>query len=184
MSPVTRAELSSRVRWSDIGLGELSLFVPLFGEELPFVLFPGPGAAPEVTDRMAAIVSDLLALPPGELARVKELLWEECNFAFQVTDYGVTPEPGETPQQAALREFGLSDPDEALRQSDVKEIHVVDEFIGRYAEIKVSTGSESYISLIVKDGRIIDFDDNGAYLGEFDEVEQCAHEKRRRLLGG
>ena len=181
---MTRSEIAGQTVWDDIGLGKLSLFVPLFGKELPFVLFPSDGSAPEVTEKMAATVGDVLALPPGEIERVQSLLWEECNFAFQVTWYGVDVLPGETPLQAHLREFGLPDAEAAFRKCELREIQIFDGFAARYAQVKVRTASESSISLIVRNGRIVDFDDDGTHLGAFDKDEQHAHKKRQKVLGG
>jgi len=165
-------------------MGSVSLHMPLFDREVRFVLFPADRAPSEVTDRMTAIVTDVLALQPSDLARVKELLWEECMFSFHVTDYGIEAQPGETPLQAYLRTFALKGPEDAYAQAEIAQIHVVDEGAGRFAEIKVRTACETYISLIVRNGRIIDFDDDGAYLPAFDEDEQHAHRQRQKVLAG
>ena len=180
---MNRSDLAAKTVWDDIGLGRLTLFVPLFDRELLVVLFPADRAPAEVTEKMAATIEEVLALPPAAIERVKELLWEECNFAFQVTWYGVDVLPGETPLQAHLREFGLPDAAAALRQSELQEVQIFDGFAARYAEVQVRTASESLVSLIVRNGRIVDFDDNGTYLGAFDEDEQHAHKKRQKVLG-
>lgn len=182
MRRMTKSELVGRVRWDDLNLGHLTLFVPLLSRELPFVLFGGEENGSEVTDKMTATIHDVLALPPEDLAKVKELLWEECHFAFQVTDYGVEREEGESSLAAHLREFGISGPDAAFDQSEFREIHIRGGFAGRYAAIKVTTGSESSVSIIVKNGRIVDFDDDGTHLGWFDADEQRAQHKRKKLL--
>lgn len=179
---MTKTELTAQTTWDDNELGNLSLFVPLFGETIEFVLFPEPGKTPEVTDKMTAIVNDVLLLPPGQLDRVKELLWEECRFSFHVADYGVEPLEGESHEEAHFREFGIYNPEDAFAKSHIAAIHVTDELEGRYAAIKVKTGSQNYISLIVKNGSIIDLDDDGTYLGWFDKDEQHAHKKRQRLM--
>ena len=179
---MTKADLVAKTIWDDNGLGKLLLFVPLFGKELPFVLFPADGAPPEVTDKFVATVQDVLALPPGELERVKDLLWEECNFAFQVSWYGVDIQPGETPLQAHLREFEISNPGDAFAQSDVQEVQMFDGFEGRFAKIQVNTGSGSRISIVIRNGQIVDFDSDGTFLGAFDEDERHAHKKRQKVL--
>lgn len=181
---MTKSELDERVRWDDLSLGHLTLFVPLLSRELAFVLFGGEENGSEVTDKMTATINELLALPPEDLGRVKELLWEECNFAFQVTDYGVEPEEGESSLAAHLREFGISGPDAAFDRSEFREIHIRGGFAGRYAVIKVTTGSENSVGVIVKNGRIVDFDDDGTHLGWFDADEQHARHKRKKLLEG
>lgn len=179
---MTRSKIAASTVWDDTGLGRLSLFVPLFGRELRFVLFPEDRAPAEVTENMAATIRDVLALPPAAIDRVRELLWEECNFAFEVTWYGVVVLPGETALQAHLREFEVPDAEAALRQSKLQEIQIFEGFAARYAKIKVRTTSESLIGLIVRNGRIIDFDDDGTHLGAFEEDEQHAHKKRQMVL--
>lgn len=177
------SEIADQVEWDDIDLGNVTLPVGLFGEALPFVLFPAPGASPEVTEKMAATIDDVLKLAPADLAKVKAMLWDEANFAFQMADYGVEAEDGETPLQAHLREFGIGNAEEAFAKSTVREIHVFDEFEGRFAEVKIDTGAENRIGIIIRNGRIIDWDDDGTHLGWFDEDEQTAAKKRAKVLG-
>ena len=50
--------------------------------------------------------------------------------------------------------------------------------------IKVGTGSENSVGIIVKDGRIVDFADDGMHLGGFDADEQHARHKRKKVLEG
>lgn len=180
---MNKSEITNQIEWDENDLGNLTLFVPLFGTEVPFVLFTQYGTKPELTDKMTATINDVLALEPGNISKVKELLWEECNFSFQVADYGVDLEAGETSLQAHLREFGISNPDDAYEKSRIQEVDISDEFDGRYAQIKVNTGSGNYISIIVKNGQIIDFDDDGTHLSWFDKDEQHAHKKRQKVLG-
>ncbi|WP_420138366.1 hypothetical protein [Sphingomonas sp.] len=176
-------DIEDMVQWDANDLGEVTLHVPLFAEALPFVLFPADGAQPDVTEKMAATIGDILALSPEHLRQVKDMLWDEANFAFQVADYGVEPEEGETSLEAHLREFGITNPEEAYAKSRIKAIHVADGFSGRFAEVKVATGAENLISVIVRNGRIIDWDNDGTYLGWFDEDEQAAAKKRARVIG-
>lgn len=179
---MTKAELATITVWDENGLGNLSLFIPLFDESINVVLFPDLDQAREVTDKMAAIVNDVLQLKQDQLPRVKDLLWEECLFAFHVADYGVEPMEGESHVDAHLREFEISNAEDAFSKSTIKEIHISDEFKNRYAEIKVETGSNNYISLVVKNGRIIDFGDDGVHLGWFEEDESYLHKKRQKIL--
>ncbi len=180
---MTKAEIAAQTVWNDDDLGKLSLFIPLFNAPVEIVLFPELDQAPEVTDKMTAIVNDLLQINEDQLSRVKDLLWEECQFAFYVADYGVEPLEGESNKDANFREFGIRDAEDAFAKSNIEAINISDKFKGRYAKIMMNTGSENYISLIVKDGRIIDFDDDGTFLGWFDEDELHAHKKRQRVLG-
>lgn len=175
------AEIASRTEWES-GMGNLTLHVDLFGMDLPFVLFSDWGSEPVVNEKMAATVDDVLRLAPAELQRVKDMLWDEANFAFQVADYGVEVLDEETQLEAHLREFGISGPDDAYAKSTVRGVHVREGFEARFAELKINTGAENLIGIIVKDGRIIDWDDDGTHLGWFDEDEQTAAKKRAKVL--
>lgn len=179
---MTKAELTAQTVWDDDALGSLSLFIPLFNKSMKVVLFPELDQAPEVTDKMTAIVNDLLQLKPEQLDRVKELLWEECEFAFTVADYGVELLEGESVVEANFRDFEIRNADDAFAKSSVTGVQVFDRFKGRYAKINIETCSNNDISLILKNGRLIDFGDNGAHLGWFDEDEQYLHKKRQQIL--
>ena len=180
---MTKAELAAITTWDEYKLGNLFLFIPLLNDTIKIVLFPElDQEAPEVTDKMTAIVNDLLQLKQDQLGRVKDLLWEECLFAFHVADYGVEPMEGESHVEAHLREFEISNAEDAFAKSSIKEIHIADKFKNRYAEIKVDTGSNNYISLVVKNGRIVDFGDDGVYLGWFEEDDLYLHKKRQQIL--
>lgn len=174
-------DISERTEW-DSGMGHLTLRVAMFGMDLPFVLFPAWFTEPRVTEKMVATVNDVLALTPADIVRVKEMLWDEANFAFQVADYGVEPEGEETQLEAHLREFGIANPDDAYAKSVVREVHIIDQFEARFAELKIDTGSENLVSIIVKDGRIIDWDDDGTHLGAFEEDETIAATRRAKAL--
>jgi hypothetical protein len=85
---------------------------------------------------MLAAVNDILALEKSELETVKEMLWEECVFAFTVSDYGFEPDEGETHLEAHFKGFEISNKEDAFNKSKIQEIHIAqenDELSGRYA---------------------------------------------------
>jgi hypothetical protein len=57
-----------------------------------------------------------------------------------------------------------------------------DNLAARYAEIKINSASENLVSIIVKNGEIIDFDDDGTYLAQFEDEPTFARVKRNRVL--
>ncbi|MBT2749225.1 MULTISPECIES: hypothetical protein [unclassified Lysobacter] len=174
--------LAALVRWDNIGLGQFELHVPMFDRPVDFVLFPADGAESVVTEGMARTVEDVLRLEPAALATIESLLWEECLFSFQVADYGVDIEPGETSLQAHLREFGVACPQDAWRKARLNEIQISDGHAARFAQIKFDTVANNLIGIIVKDGRIVDYDDDGTYLGWFEGDERRAHKRRQNIL--
>lgn len=183
---MTFDEIAQQTQWNhNKGLGNLTLFIPMLDAHLPVVLFPHIDADPAVTANMVETINDVLQLTPAEIPRIKALLWEEAEFAIKVTDYGgVRPQPGETREQAHFRHFGLHTPDDALAKCQIREIHVTDEYAHRYAELKIDTATDNLVSIIIKNGRIIDFDDDGTHLGAFDDDDRHAHNLRQRTLNG
>ncbi len=181
---MTKEEIVNKTTWDYYEMGNCPLFVNLFDQEIPFIFFQDHKPNPSITDKMVESVNDILALNKSEMETIKEMLWEECNFAFTVSDYGFEPEGDETHLQAHLNGFGILDKDDAYAKSEIKEIHIhqeYDELNGRYAEIKINTASENLISIIVKNGRIIDFDDD-CTLSVFDNDEQTARKRRNEIL--
>ncbi|SMQ74445.1 hypothetical protein SAMN06295905_2299 [Devosia lucknowensis] len=176
-------DIAAKTHWDGYDMGHLTLHVDLFDAELPFTLFPADRAGPVVTEKMEATVRDVLALPRSHIERIASMLWDEANFAFQVADYGVEAEAGETPLEAHLRDFGIAGPDDALRKSVVRGVQVMDEFESRFAQIKIESAANNLIAIIVRNGRIIDWDDDGTYLGWFEEDEQTAAKRRAKILG-
>ena len=182
---MTKEEILIKTTWDENEMGNCPLFVNLFDKEIAFIFFQDHQPKPSITDKMIDCVNDVLGLDTSELERIKDFLWEECQFAFTVSDYGFEPESEETHLEAHLRGFEISNKDDAYSKSKVLGIYIhqeSDEFEGRYAEIAIDTASDNLISIIVKNGKLIDFDDDGTYLGWFEEEEQHAKKAREKTL--
>lgn len=114
---MTKPDLEKNLRWDDYGIGHVNLPVPLFGKEIEFELFAGDYEQPTVSGKMFAAVTDVLNLPVHSIEKIKDLLWEECDFSFTVGDYGCRPEEGETAKEAHFREFDLHSKEDALAKA-------------------------------------------------------------------
>lgn len=182
---MTKEELLKNTTWDEYEMGNCPLFVPLFGKKIPFIFFQEHQHKPTITDKMTECVHEILLLNISELELIKELLWEECNLAFTISDYGYEPKVGETHLEAHLRGFGIKNKEDAYSKSDIKEIHIAqenDNLEGCHSEIKIDSASENLISIIVKNGKIIDFDDDGTYVGSFEKDEKYAQKQRTIIL--
>jgi len=182
---MTKKEFENEINWDEYGIGYTSIYIPLFNKEIEFELFSKDSSQPIVSDKMYETVKDVLSLPLEVLDKIKKLLWEECHFTFTVADYGCEPKEGETVSEAHFREFELSNAEDAYRKCNIKGIQIhyeSDELEGRYAEIKIDTATDNLISVIVKNGKVIDYDDDGTFLGWFETDEQHAHNSRRKVL--
>ena len=176
-------QIAALTRWDDYDMGHLDLTVPIFGKPLPFVLFPADAGPAGVTDQMVATIADMLALTPAQLPVIETMLWDEVQFTFAITDYGVEEQPGETTLQANLRDFAVSSPADALARAFVQKIHISVDFDSRFATILVDTVTDNLINIIVKNGRIIDWGYDGAHLGWFEKDEQKCAKDRARTRG-
>jgi len=182
---MTKEEILKNTTWDYYEMGTCPLFVNVFSKEIPFILFQEHKPKPSITEKMTESIKDILVLEKSELDTIKKMLYEECLFAFQVADYGCEPKDGETELEAHLREFNISNKEDAFAKSEVKEIHIMqenDELLGRDSEIKIDSASDNLISIIVKNGKIIDFDDDGTYLVSFEKDEQYAKKNRTKTL--
>lgn len=180
-----KQDIEKNIHWDHYGIGYIDLPLPLFDKVIPFELFVEKEANPKISDKMFATVQDVLNLKPDSIEEIKELLWEECNFSFTVANYGCRPKDGETVKAAHFREFGINDLHDAFEKSSVKGIQIhcdSDKLEGRYAEIKMETATDNLISIVVKNGKVIDYDEDGTYLGGFESDEQNAHNNRERVL--
>lgn len=184
---MTKDKLTSLINWNDIGIGTCRLHVKLLAKEILFTFFSSDVKHPNISEKMFETLSDVLNIPADKLDLIKDLLWEECIFAFQVADYGCVPNEGETHLQAHLREFGIENREDAYQKSELSKMEIQihcdsDNFTARYAEIKINSASDNLISIIVKNGEIIDFDDNGTYLAQFEDESTFARVKRNQVL--
>jgi hypothetical protein len=178
-------DIYKNIKWDEYGIGYVSILVPLFEKEIEFELFSEDDKNPSITSKMLETIEDVVKLPPDCVEKVKELLWEECNFSFTVADYGCEPKDGETCKDAHFREFELYDAQDSFTKSKIKRVQIhyeSDTLEGRFAEIKIETATANLISIIVKNGKIIDYDNDGTYLGWFDANEQKAHNDRMKVL--
>ncbi|WP_108868551.1 hypothetical protein [Aquimarina aquimarini] len=184
---MNKQEIENKINWDEYGIGYVNIYVTIFDKEIEFELFSQDDKNPSISDTMFTTIEDVLNLPTLSIEKIKDLLWEECNFSFTVADYGCEPKDGETIKEAHFREFELNDKQDALAKSNVKGIQIhyeSDKLDGRYAEIKVETATDNLISIIIKNGKIIDYDDDGTHVGMFEKDEKNAHNNRIKVLNG
>ncbi|WP_225037260.1 hypothetical protein [Winogradskyella sp. SM1960] len=182
---MTKEDILNRTTWNEYGQGHCPIYVNLFEKKIPFIFFQKHQPKPKITDKMTDIVNEILTLNKTNLNVIKELLYEECLFSFQVADYGCEAKDGETDLEAHFREFEIANKDDAYDKSEVSQIQIkqeYDELDGRYSEIKINTATDELISVIVKNGKIIDFDFDGCTLSVFDKDEQQAKKYRHKTL--
>jgi len=183
---MTKEEILKNTTWDDYEMGNCPLFVNLFEKKLPFVFIQEHKPKPSITNKMTECVNQILLLNKSEIEIIKEMLWEECNFAFTVGDYGCEPKNGETHLEANLKCFEISNMEDAYSKSEIEEIYISqenDKLNGHYSQIMINSASDNLISIIVKNGKIIDFvDDGGCNMSVFDNDEEYAKKWRQKTL--
>ncbi|MBS8121510.1 hypothetical protein [Candidatus Vampirococcus lugosii] len=182
---MTKEEILNKINWDNYGIGNCKIFINLFDKEIPFIFFKEDDLEISITDKMIESVNNILMLDKSNLDIIKKMLWEECQFSFTIGDYGCELKEGETNLDTNLKHFGVLNKEDSYLKSKIKEIHICEEndiLNGCYSEIKIDSISDNLISIIIKNGKIIDFDYNGTYLGWFDKDEQYAKNARARVL--
>lgn len=177
-------ELATLIRWCDEGCGHFELLLPMVGQTVAFTAIPADRSAPAVTERMAQTLRETLALGHDDLLKIEALLWEECRFAFETGDYGIDVRPEETRVDAHLRAFELAGPRDALRKAQLLQVYIHDDSVSRFVCLETDTVSGNRICVIIKNGRIVDFDDSATLLNWFENEERYAHKRRQVILSG
>jgi hypothetical protein len=72
-----------------------------------------------ISERSFQIISDFLELSLEQLEKIKQFLWEDCKLCCDVTSYGFDVPGGKDEVQTNHDEFGVHSPDDALRQSSL-----------------------------------------------------------------
>jgi len=182
---MTKEEIENNTVWNEYEQGKCLLHVAMFEKEIPFIFFKNFKPESSISDKMVQSINHILTLDKSKIAIIKELLYEECLFSFQVADYGCEPKEGETDLEAHLREFEIHSKEDAYEKSTIKQINIqqdYDALNGNYSEIKMMAPTDELVSIIIKNGEIIDFDYDGCTLSVFDDDEQAAKKNREKVL--
>ena len=115
------------------------------------------------------VVNDFVAIPAGDVARLKDMLWSDARFCFEVTSYGVDVPAGMTEAEANARDFGVHDGEGAFAAAAIKYFSIDEqEFAARYGQLVLDCPWSGLVSAVVRNGRIIDLYETGVYLGWYE----------------
>lgn len=181
---MNKQELESKIVWDEYSIGRLPIYLPFLEQEIVFELFTDNKS---ISERMVSTIQEVVNLPSSSVEKIKDLLWEEADFSFTVVDYGCEPQESETLKQAHFREFKLNSKEDTYTRASILSVQIEEEneeYADNFAEIKIDTATDNLISIIVKNGKIIDYDDDGTFLGWYLEDERWAHHARQKLLNG
>jgi hypothetical protein len=161
------------VRWNEDGsIAELDVEAPLFGRVVSVSFFADDRkpAAFAINEAMRHALADFLALDGSAMARVAELLFENCCSALEGTDYGVDALEGETLAQANHRDFAIHTPADALDKSHFRRVTIHGEvFANRYFSLLFETPWGDLQHVVAKNGRLFTVYQDGVWFGQFDE---------------
>jgi hypothetical protein len=145
---MTRKEIMLNTKWDEFDMGTCRIYVDLFDQYIPFILFQEHRPTPDVSQKMISAINSILGLKIQQEESLKSMLYE--NYLVQEKSKGNSK---------------LLDREEVYLQSKIDEIHIDqenDRLKGIYSEVIVTTMATEPISLIVKDGDFICIDD-GTY---------------------
>ena len=174
----------AKIKWDEYDMGTIDLLVPLFGKEVEFTFYTQDNPR-VISDKVKHAVAQVQALSSDNLAQVKDLLLENAQFCFEVTDYGAPRKDGETHLDATKRLFGIYTAEDAYSKSTLKSIHIdakMDEMTGTYASLVFETFNRELIHIIAKNGRIIDYHDDGGWIGTYEDDDRTSHKMRQDTL--
>lgn len=126
-----------------------------------------------ISEGFVQAINDFLNLPVESSPLIKKLLYKHCLECCENTSFGFDTLDGETETQANLREFGISNEENAFEKSYIDHI-VVDESEqsnNRFVRIIFYPvwEEEHGCELIMKNGIVLDyFGESGTYIGLFD----------------
>ncbi len=179
---MTKEEIIRQLSWDEYGTGSCTIHTPLFGQQIKFNFY---SEKKEITDKMVACTNDVLQLPASDLIRVKELIWEDCLFCFETFEHGYPPQEDEDQIESNKRGYKIYNQEDAYLNSTVTQVYIDfknDTLTGRFAGISIDTAWD-YLTIVVKDGRIIDCYSPDPHMKWFDRNEQYgANERRKELI--
>jgi len=167
---MTLADLPARARWED-KLATFAVDVPLFGRPIEFQV--AAARAGELSDRTIETVRQVQALGESDLARVLEVVWENCLLNVESSSYGFEVREGRTETEASLEAFGVHDAASAWARTRLRYCWIAEDdqvtFAANYATLLVSNEWETHgLDIVVRDGRVVGGGENGVWLGRFE----------------
>jgi len=143
--------------WDEFDRGELTLPSIFFDKEVLVMLSPYFGSGKRLSDKMMECLNDFLCLSQVHLGKVKALLYNNCDQAFDLNHYDhVAVRQGESTCDATARTFGIYNAEDAYKQSNI-EMVIIDErndrYRNRYVELLFyPTWEEEGCSVILRNG--------------------------------
>lgn len=172
---MTRDELLRICIWDQYDFANITVESALFGGPIQVRFLPEFDSGRVITERMAAVLNDFLAISPAELPTVKQLLWADCLDDFENINYGFGPDTGEPELVVNQREFGIYSAEDAYAQSNLTCLSIPEEptLRHRYGAIEFEpTWAGHGCSIIMKDGRLIGTYSNDYYFGRYEDDEE------------
>jgi len=165
-------EVIGRCTWSEGGrIATVQVYSPMFERVVTVTLFAEErGPLGEINETMKEALADFLALDASHVPRLAELLFADCKDKFESVSFGFDLLEGETDTEANHREFGVFTPADALAKSELKYVHVEGEkFPNRYFSIVFEAPWGDLEHIVVRNGRLLTFYEDGVYFGQFEE---------------
>jgi hypothetical protein len=170
---MTKDEILSRCLWDKHDSATLTVYSPMFAREVDICFYPHFDAGRQLNGRMVAALNHFLNLSGSDLETVMELLWVDCQRAFDAISYGVDILPGESETEANHRDFNIHTRDDAYAKSHFRRISIPGDpaLKNDYAAIEFEPewDPEHGCSVVMKNGQLIDTYSNDVPFGRYDD---------------
>jgi len=172
---MTKDEILNKCTWTTNEIGEFTAYSDFFKSDVEIFILLDVNLERTLTDRMVLSVNDFLNLSDEYKPLMAELLYKHCVKCCEEASYGFESKDGETLAETNLREFGVSNKDDAFNKANLESININDDEMGertnRYVEICLSPEweEEHGCSLVLKNGVLLDYcGERDPYLNDFE----------------
>lgn len=172
---MTKDEKLNNCTWSTNYIGEFIVFSDFFKRDVKIVIITDDNLERSLTDAMVLSVNDFVNLNDESKPLMSDLLYKHCLECCEEASYGFEVREGENETQANLREFGVSDKNDAFNKANLESISITDDEIAKRTNRYVKIGfypeweEEHGCVLVLKNGILLDYcGGHDTYLNDFE----------------
>lgn len=172
---MTKEEILNKCTWELNSIGEFTAYSDFFKSDIKINLFLDDILKRPLTGGMVSSVNDFLNLSEEYKPLMSELLHRHCLKCCEEASYGFESKDGETLIETNLREFGVSNENDAFNNANLDHISINDDEMADRANRYVMIcfyppwEQEHGCALVLKNGVLLDyFGEHDTYLTDFE----------------
>lgn len=171
MSEISVDTILSAMLWNESSeKGTATITSSLFSKSVTFTFYTNNPL--RITSKMRENIAGYLQFKDKHVEKIKDLLWENCLFCCDITDYGFEKAEGKTIQESNLQNFSINSKEDAYLQTRGVRV-VMDEedetFSNRYYSIRFDVPWSDLAYVIIKNDIPIAVYGDDPYFGWYEE---------------